>query len=352
MPRSARRSPGSASAAVIWCATTPTPPRRCRRWSATWSAPASCRGRERAGRSWSAMPTACGSGFAETADADGQTDLYGLQALVARDHGRERRGAGPAPRSPARGRPAGAVAAAAARARSPGWDEDRRAARWRVRAAGCGVRPARATAGLLAVPGPSGRGGELRADAAGEPAGAGGPGAASLRAAAAGTGPRRAVVRAGHRQAARSRRVRRRRAGPKEDRGLLRRLRHRRRGWRHARRQLDRCRGKADRALRARDDRVSAVGQGRPLRHAGGERRLRRVHAGPAARHRRRRGADLRAADRRSQPGELLVDPRRADRVPPAHRGAAVAAAGPRPLPAGVAAVRGGGPGHRRAATR
>jgi hypothetical protein len=40
------------------------------------------------------------------------------------------------------------------------------------------------------------------------------------------------------------------------------------------------------------------------------------------------------------QPGELLLDPRRAHRIPPPDGGAAVAAAGPQPVPAGLAAVR------------
>jgi hypothetical protein len=64
MPRSARRCPGSGNGAGTWCATTPTPPRRCRRWSATWSAPASCRARDRAGSGWSRLPTRSGSGLA------------------------------------------------------------------------------------------------------------------------------------------------------------------------------------------------------------------------------------------------------------------------------------------------
>ena len=73
-------------------------------------------------------------------------------------------------------------------------------------------------------------------------------------------------------------------------------------------------------------------------------------HAAPC--HRRRRRAHLRAADRRPQPGELLLDPGRADRVPPPDGGAAVAAAGPRPLPAGLAALRAGGAGRGQAARR
>jgi hypothetical protein len=76
----------------------------------------------------------------------------------------------------------------------------------------------------------SGRGDELHADTAAEPTGAGGTRDASLRAAAAGADPGRAVVRPCHCQAPGSRRVRRCRAGAKEDRGLFRRLRHRRRG--------------------------------------------------------------------------------------------------------------------------
>ena len=67
----------------------------------------------------------------------------------------------------------------------------------------------------------------------------------------------------------------------------------------------------------------------------------------------RRRGrAHLRAADRRPQPGELLLDPGRADRVPPPDGGAAVAAAGPRPLPAGLAALRPRRAGRGQAARR
>ena len=110
--------------------------------------------------------------------------------------------------------------------------------------------------------------------------------------------------------------------------------------------------GSPHRDLRARDDRVPRARARREVRLALGLGRLRRVHAAAAPCHRRRRRAHLRAADRRPQPGELLLDPGRADRVPPPDGGAAVAAARPRPLPAGLAALRAGGAGRGQAARR
>ena len=97
---------------------------------------------------------------------------------------------------------------------------------------------------------------------------AGRPRAAPLRAAAARAGARRAVVRAGDAEAARPRRLRRGRAGAEEDRGLLRRLRHRRAGRGDPRQGADRSRRQPDRDLRARDDRVPRARARREVRDA------------------------------------------------------------------------------------
>ena len=206
----------------------------------------------------------------------------------------------------------------------------------------------RPAARLLALSDPSRR----RPRGAGLASGAGGSRAAPLRAAAARAGARRAVVRAGDAEAPRPRRLRRGRAGAEEDRGLLRRLRHRRPGRGDPRQGAHRGRRQPHRDLRARDDRVPRARARREVRRSLGLGRLRRVHAAAAACDRRRRRAHLRAADRRPQPGQLLLDPGRADRVPPPDGGAAVAAPRPRPLPAGLAALRAGGAGRRQAARR
>ena len=226
--------------------------------------------------------------------------------------------------------------------------EDRGAARRRLHPAGHRVRRARPPPRLLALSDASRR----RPRGAGLASRAGRPRAAPLRAAPARAGARRAVVRAGDAEAARPRRLRRGGAGAEEDRGLLRRLRHRRAGRGDPRQGAHRSRRQPHRDLRARDDRVPRARARREVRQPLGLGRLRRVHAAAAACDRRRRRADLRAADRRPQPGQLLLDPRRADRVPPPDGGAAVAAAGPRPLPAGLAALRAGGAGGRQAARR
>ena len=288
------------------------------------------------------------SEFAAVADADGLTDFAGLQALIVRslvESGevlvrlRERRVEDGLPVP---------LAAAGARGRPPRQHEDRGAARRRLRPAGHRVRRPRPPARLLALSDASRR----RPRRAGLASGAGRPRAAPLRAAAARAGARRAVVRPGDAEAPRPRRLRRGRAGAEEDRGLLRRLRHRRAGRGDPRQGADRGRRQPHRDLRARDDRVPRAGARREVRQSLRLGRLRRVHAAAAACHRRRRRAHLRAADRRPQPGQLLLDPGRAHRVPPADGGAAVAAPRPRPLPAGLAALRAGGAGRGQAARR
>ena len=140
--------------------------------------------------------------------------------------------------------------------------EDRGAARRRLRPAGHRVRSPRPAPRLLALSDASRR----RPRGAGLASGAGGPRPAPLRAAAARAGARRAVVRAGDAEAPRPRRLRRGRAGAEEDRGLLRRLRHRRPGRGDPRQGAHRGRRQPDRDLRAGDDRVPRARARREVR--------------------------------------------------------------------------------------
>ena len=247
--------------------------------------------------------------WTDEADADGLTDFYGLQAMVAREmfvagecfvRMRPRRAEdglhGPA------AAPVAAVRDAALREDGDGFERQPHPLRDRVRR----DRPARRLPFPPASPGRQHRSG--RPGHPGNGAGAGHGRAAHLPADRRRPDPGAAACGPGDGAAVPARPVRRRRARPEEDRRDVRGLHHQDRAGR-AFDGRGRCgsRRRRRREPRARHDAGAAAGRGRAVLVAGGcRRRLRGVPVPDAARGLRLIGAALSPRDRRRPPGELL----------------------------------------------